>query len=392
MVYLSLLIMLILFSLSEDFFKSNSKNKSSNALYIIASVALTAIACFRFGQGLDYTAYMTMYDVISKFDSLLSLFGSTIHGEKGFLFICYICSKSGMPFEIFVFGISIIEMLLLFRFIHIFSEHKTLSLLLSFHTLYLTYIFSALRQGLAICIFLGILLPLFIEKKIYKYVLGVFICSLFHSSSLILLLPIFTNKINFKNTQSVIIATTFCFLVGGLSAPFTNLFLSNLTDFSEKRMNIGISIFAILKRIGIGIMIIYLYKNIYSSESKDKNIKPIYKIYIISLMLYGIFLGNSLVAARLSSFFECMEIILIPSAISKDAKNKLATISFSIIMASSMYFKNINEYIDRGHYYYFVNVFNYPYLNVFNENAFTDYCMAPLRDMQLIYERGQSLF
>ena len=391
MVYLSLLTMLIVFSLSEGLLKNNSETRNI-IFFATASIALTLIACFRFGQGLDYTAYMTMYDVIGNFSSISAMFNSSLHGEKGFLLLCYICSELGIPFELFVFGLSIVEMILLCRFIYTFSSHRMLSLLLAFHTLYLTYIFSALRQGLVICAFLGLLLPLLTENKIYKYIIGVLLCSLFHSSAFILLLPVFINRINFKNTQSAIIAVTFCFLLGGLSSQFINLFFSSLVDFTDRRMSIGISFFALLKRLGVGAFIIYLYRDIYSSENFDKRIKQLYKIYILGLILYGIFSGNSLVAARLSSYFECLEIILIPLAISRETNKKMVILSFCIVMVSSMYFKNINEYIENGGYYYFVNVFNYPYLNVFNENAFTDYCMAPLRDMQLIYQKGDSFF
>lgn len=387
MIYLFLLIILALFSLSDEFLKNKS-----NILYVIASITLTAILCFRFGQGPDYAAYMTMYYETGKFGSLASLFSSNIHGQKGYHLICYICSKSGITFEIFTFFWSIIEMFLLCKFIYRFSSHKTLSLLLAFHTLYLTYIFSAFRQGFVLCIFLGILFPLLIENKISKYLIGVLICSLIHTSALILLLPIFINKINFKDTRSIVICIILCLSLSVAITPFTNAFLVNRLNFNEQYLDSGINILALLKRVIFGILIIYLYRNVHHSENPSKGIKQLYKIYLLGFMIYIIWVGNPLIAARLTFYLESAEIILFPAAMTKETKQKLAMLALCIIISAIMYYKNINAYIQQGKYYNFVNVLNYPYINVFNEAAYTNYCNAPLQNIYLIYEEGSFLF
>ncbi len=391
MVYLSVLSMLILFSLLDELSGNTSKNKS-NILYFIASLTLTTMLCFRFGQGSDYTAYMAMYNETSKFGSISSLFTSHMHGQKGYHLICYICSKSGIPFEIFTIAWSITEMFLLCSFIYKFSSHRVLSLLLAYHTLYLTYIFSAFRQGFVLCIFLGILFPLLIENKISKYVVGVLLCSFIHISAIVLLLPVLINKINLKNTQSIIICIAFCCLLSGLITPLTNVLLVNRLDFSERNLSAGINILALLRRVVSGVLIIYLYRNIHHSENTSKEIKQLYKIYLSGFMLYIILVGNPLLASRLTFYLESAEIILIPAAITKETKQKLAMCLFCIFMSSLMYYKNIDSYIQQGKYYDFINVFNYPYINIFNETAYVNYCNAPIQNIYLIYEDGSFLF
>ena len=46
--------------------------------------------------------------------------------------------------------------------------------------LYLVYMVSGLRQGLAVCLFLGIALPFLMERKWIAYVITIFLTLSFH--------------------------------------------------------------------------------------------------------------------------------------------------------------------------------------------------------------------
>ena len=46
--------------------------------------------------------------------------------------------------------------------------------------LFVTYMVSGLRQGLAICVFLGVALPFYMERKWVRYVLAALVAASFH--------------------------------------------------------------------------------------------------------------------------------------------------------------------------------------------------------------------
>ena len=75
---------------------------------------------------------------------------------------------------------AVIEMVLLGRFLKKYVPYQTTGLFLSYPVLIFVYMVSGLRQAMAICIFLGLVLSFYLEKKWIQYVIGVLIAASFH--------------------------------------------------------------------------------------------------------------------------------------------------------------------------------------------------------------------
>lgn len=155
-------------------------------MYTLLFIVLTFILAFRYGQGSDYYAYYLQFDGVDASSSLLS--NSLYHGELGWYIILVISKRLGMNFDFFIGILSIVMMGSIYRAIKRYSPYGITSLLLLYPTFYLTYFFSAIRQGLLMSIFLGFGLELLLEKRNVKYIFLIIALSFIHKSAIILLI------------------------------------------------------------------------------------------------------------------------------------------------------------------------------------------------------------
>ena len=163
--------------------------KTYQPLYTILFISLSLMLCFRFGQGTDYFAYQYIYELVPKTLNLSKLSALTsIHSEVGWKFLCAFAKIIGINFYTFVAIIGAITMYCLNLFIKKFCPLKITALFIAYPTLYLTYIFSGMRQALILCLFLGVLLDLYLKKKYAKFFFLVLLSSLIHTASLVLLI------------------------------------------------------------------------------------------------------------------------------------------------------------------------------------------------------------
>ena len=132
-------LLLLVFIMVCCLFEKNGRKWVFHAAWLV----LTAVLCIRFAQGRDYRTYWMMYH-----------YGD---GHSEFLWRCIttILNNAGVPFEAFIFGISLFMMYGIRRAVLRFSPYHCFSLLLLYPTIYFSYFFSALRAGILIAFFLG---------------------------------------------------------------------------------------------------------------------------------------------------------------------------------------------------------------------------------------------
>ena len=121
------------------------------------------------------------------------IFSSDLHTEFGFKIIILILKSLHMPFEVLIGLFAVISMFLTHKAIVKFVslKYSALALLLLFPTVYLTYFYSGIRQGLVIALFISTLLPALLEKSYVKYYLiCLFGVSMHFSSFLLLFVPL----------------------------------------------------------------------------------------------------------------------------------------------------------------------------------------------------------
>ncbi|MBO6128655.1 MAG: EpsG family protein [Pseudobutyrivibrio sp.] len=346
--------------------------------FIIMWIILTLMLIFRYGQGTDYYAYFLQYEYIDSAGSFwINALG---HGEIGWYILLLTANKLGLSFFVFLGIISFVMMISIYRVISKYSPYKILSLLLLFPTFYLTYCYSAIRQGLVLCLFLGFGFELLLNKKYLKYYLLTFVLVLFHTSAVILLL--LPALLNWKNNK-ILIALGLS-IVGGFVIYYGQ---GILMAASESYRKVEFSILAIVVRLIVFYVVRKLYKSAHISEvnTNDKVISVAYSIYEVGILLFMALCWTSTLSQRLTMPLKAVEIFLIPmlmyrnsfklDKILNSSKYQSVVISLLLIVAITNveFVKNIYSYINQGNYRSFVTPLNYPYVSVFNQQEIYTY-------------------
>ena len=347
-----------------------------NICYIFTLIVLTVFLCLRYGQGTDFPAYEFTYNLSpNRFDYNNGIyFSDVVSIDYGWWILNNIFKSIGVSFSGYIFVLSIVEMLLIDRFIRKMdhNRYKVLILLLAFPTVYLTYMFSALRQGLVIAIFLGVMLPYLVQKKYVRYLAILILVSFLHKSSLILIVMLFIDKVSVKQLKYCLIP---CFGVGLISSKlFVPIFV--LIGKPSYAANLSMNPFALMERMAMLGIILFLYEEYVKNSEINKlykfespTVDKLLKVYLVGTCMYLTFLMFPLVASRLCIFFKLFEIWLIPQMlpyIRRERRIQILAILF--VITAGMTLKNINTSIKEGSYYNGVSTINYPYVTIFDKN------------------------
>lgn len=364
--YLALFACLILFALLSR------KNVKKDLKYTIAMLIMTVVLCLRYGQGTDYFSYNDLYTMYSTFE--LAITNPYNHYmEILYRLICAFFNTLGFSFAGFVAVVSLFNMLMLNRFLKRYSQNPIFSLLLFYPTFYLTYFFSIIRQAIVLSVFLGYMVELLMKKKVAKYFLCSLIMALIHSSSVVLIAIPILLKFNLKKIYFIIACAAPIGLIMA-TTPIAKLFayIPFVGTQILNYINQSISVIALLERVISFTIIWYLYKSRKPGLEQDC-IDHFMKLYAFGLAIYFIFMPFPLISSRLMLFFKVFEVILIPNMINIKKSVHLILSVVVLSMTVIMYFKNIGSYIDQGLYNDSVNVFNYPYFNIFDKQEIWKY-------------------
>lgn len=345
--------------------------------YAISIGILSIMLVFRYGQGTDYFGYYWIYTKISPEINLSQLMDSSIHTEAGWKFVCVIFKMLGASFEMLVVVVSIIEMFLLNKFVNKYCRYKIFSLLLSYHTLYLTYLFSALRQGLVICVFLGVLYDWYAEKKYLHYVIGVLLCTTLHTSAIVLLLIFLLKCRKLNNLKTIEWLIIFAWGAGiVLATGIFNFALQKILPnsvmvyFSNNTVSI-----ALLERICSYVFVTIIYVKYLKNKKCERisYVSDFMKLYSIGIFLYGATIWVPLVSSRFTFYFKVLEIAIVSSTLAECKKIREIIFAYFLALSLVMFVKNVGNYIYEGDYFDGVTVLNYPYVSMIEKNEIFNY-------------------
>lgn len=129
--------------------------KNNTFIFIIFGIGLTLLSMFRFGFGMDYFSYLVHYTLNPS--TIKDAISNQSHVDVGFRIIMGVFKYFKLNYEVFIAGISLMIMFMYLRVINKNSKFKIMSLLIFFSVYYSIYVNSALRQGIAIVIFLQLI-------------------------------------------------------------------------------------------------------------------------------------------------------------------------------------------------------------------------------------------
>lgn len=351
---------------------------------------MTLMLAIRYGQGSDYYGYYLQYIRIGSSSSLFV--NSLYHGELGWYMLIVIAKRLGFCFEVFIALLSIAMMYSIGRAIKKFSPYKIWSLLIFYPTFYLTYCFSAIRQGLVMSLFLGFGLELLLEKKWIKYYILSIILILFHKSAIaLLLLPVIMHFKECRIEKYCVVAVAFCvfFCYSGILNRVAKAI--GIADY----FNVSISVMAILLRTILFFVIYILHRESHYYSEKNNFIiyeleNSLYFIYFVGYVIYLTLAFADTLSQRLTMPLKSVEVVLLPLLFFnlKNRRNitrssfkylkigrfRIAVLAMLVVLMLNVEtIKNIYSYIDQGNYYSWVNPLNYPYSTVFDKKYIRGY-------------------
>lgn len=340
-------------------------------LYYFLFAILSALLLFRYGQGSDYTNYRIIYDEI--YNQIYSSEPSVkkIHGEIGWRLLNQLFIVLGIKYQYLVMLVSVIELWMVHRFVSDYCKGtRCAALLLLYPMFYLTYMFSALRQGLVMCIFLGYMLPLLEKRRYVIYILATLFCGMIHSAAFLylLLLPVRRMKVSHLEWCCV------CGLIIGLIINYTGqgtFFTKFMPPAVAAYMkNIGLSWFALGEKMIMACIIAYMAHHM---DDDSEFLLQIYKIYVVGAGIYFVSCWMPLVAGRLFFLWKFVEVVIVTRFMQHREKLRQVLMCGVLMLNSVMFFKNINGYIMEGRYKEHVKIWNYPYISLFDKDKLTYY-------------------
>jgi len=264
-------------------------------------------------------------------------------------------------------------MLFMHLFIRGMCPERNLALLLIFPTLYLTYFFSGLRQGLAMSVFLGLVLKCLFQKRYVMYILGVALCMTIHFTAAMyfFLLPVVL-----LNIQPRVMGLMFYVCLAGgifLGLPVTQEVLQQLPLPGGVLHYLRQSeIFwpAAMERVVLLAVVLAVYF-LCKKQDRDPAAKFALTVYILSVAVYMLLFWNYILS-RLVYPLKLFEIILLAMLLPKVTRYRGLVFSFIILHSCVMVYKNIWSYITWSNIafqmdYSGLSVFDYPYISIFNQ-------------------------
>ena len=381
-IYLVVWLVLCLLTLKQSVGKET--RTAEKIEFWVCFLILKGILVFRYGQGSDYFGYRYNYYKIS--DVAITFPNYDVHGETGYQLVCNIFRILHIPFEGLIAFISILQMGFLLVFLKRYKVAYPFALLLIYPTLYLTYLASGMRQGLAIAVFLGVLFPVLENRRYFAYIVGTLLCMTFHTVSVVFLVLLIPMKIRKVSTLQIL--TVLAWLAGCILSTQEGQSLIMALGISKLNYYLGngasISLAAVAERLLFTGIITWLYLKLCKIGKCSDRFRFAYSCYLMAMALYGGLLWNELVASRTTSMLRFIEIYLLIYGIQQMRRgSRYLLVVILVAFETFMTVKNIRAAIDQGPYVQEVMVATYPYVSVFNSQDIYKYRLVPNKYINL---------
>ena len=311
-IYILLFITLMLLSILNIYI---DKIKLIN-IYIIFSIFLLLFTGFRYYLGgSDYYVYKAYFDNMPDLQHINSLIKCFTNDSMWLFFI-----------------ITLISLSVLLYFNYKYCKYPFFTLTFYFYKTFLYTNFVAMRQSIAIAIFI-ISIKYILDGNFKKYAISIFIASLFHTSSIVLIFLYFVRNIKLKKlnmTKILMIGISIMLLskpIILIISKIAILFGASST-VQNKITNISSSIGINLHVIEIVIFYFIFARNYKPNNDNEKIIYNLFAIYTILLIGFS----NYVIFIRISMYFYFIIMIFISSSLKKNSNLKLKQLQVYTLM------------------------------------------------------------
>ncbi|CAG9355494.1 EpsG family protein [Clostridium perfringens] len=329
-------LIILIIGLALIIFQNNIKNTKNNLLkklYIIPVFSFLAfISMFRASFiGNDTIQYLNIFENL-KFYEIKDFKGRY---ELGYIFLNKLILNISDNSQLILIITSFFIIFSYSRFIYKYSNNIWLSMLLYFCLGYFGNSMNIIRQEMAIAI-LFFAYDFLIRRKFLKFVVIVFIASLFHQLSIIFIIayPISKLKLNF-NTILVFLSVTILGVllfnpILSMLMKFTkyNYYLDSVYLDGEIRLASVLNIMILIITLIFG-LIINKYYNVY----KFDNCVRIMTLFLLMGTVISIISLRFNLLDRVANYFSVFIIIYLPNIVDK-IKNKWISSLFIVIITT----------------------------------------------------------
>lgn len=298
-----------LFVLFFSFYASHNKTWG-NILSLSVIFIIAIFAGIRFNVGADFQNYEIIFEQIGSYAD------TTFVIEPGFFLLNFCIAQIGGNFSLLLLVCACFSIFLAYRSIQYFCSPQNnwiafIAIISS--TYYLVYIFSGIRQGIAMSFFLYSLRYM-VEKKVVKYFLCIGCGMLFHYSILVVLPFFLICRYKLKLGWSI------CFIILAFIAMqigVTNYLFKIIVSFFPGHYgayaeiynsfaNTQTSLGVYLRVVSWILILCIAYRNI----EDDKDI-ILYNLFVYGILLYLCFLSVDILI-RLADYFLTVIILILP--------------------------------------------------------------------------------
>lgn len=315
-------IYILLFTFSLQFLNDR---KNTTIFFFFLSSLLIFFASFRFEVGPDYLHYELIYNQIDEI-----FFNKNSKIEYGYRFLNYIINKCNLGFHTVLFISTFIVFINLYFACKYLKINPLVFILSYFSLLYLTNVINLVRHGIAVSfIFLAFSIRIKkdgIKKSIFPSIFILFIGSLFHYVSLLMIPFIIILKLNISRfAMLVLICVSFVF---SESLLLLNKILSTLhVNTTITETIVYYSMVQNTSKFGLGtllkflIFLYYLFINRTSLLSEDVHKLSINLSFYLLLVTF-LFANIPTLAERLSNVFTLGYVLIFYDLYIKAVKQK----------------------------------------------------------------------
>ncbi len=338
MIYYTVAIPLFILSFLSILNKKLTKNSDYIGGFFV--LILTIMATVRYKTGTDFDSYTSIYnDINSLFDGL----AGREYLEFGFrCFTAFLKTFSDSPTLFFGAMGALTLGLLYFGLKKIEGINIYIALLLYFMIFYISYTFNAMRQAVAMSIFIYSLSYIF-EGKFKQVFLLAILASSFHTTGILIIISYFITRSKVNLTYYFIFGTLVSFILYRLSF-FTVLsdlfFKSRFHRFLEIHSG-GLLAIQLLIRSVISFFFVFVSLYIIKTDV----FKKLTTMYLLGYFIYIIFYDSAMLATRFNMFFRVLEIVMFSMILyqSRYLFNRVIVFILISFLAVNILSKDINN-------------------------------------------------
>lgn len=318
-IIISFFILKLLSLLSEEVVGSDKKIKSDYFYYIFI-IIIFCFSAFRLGVGWDY--YQYYWTIVSNLET--NILG---RGELATIALVKFSSQTGLT-NLYFFMNSFITIILIAITINKYSVNKWISILIfiSFPLFFLNS-FSVIRFFTALS--LVFFAFRYIESKsIFKYIVVVYIASMFHNSALMAIPLYFINYLNL-NIFRILLLCGLSILFSSFINTFVLKYFPEYSVYTEKT------------DVKEGTLAIYFFMIVLISclpilrkLNSDRVSKLYFGCFLFGFLIYISFYGQGSMSHRLSLFGTIFVLLLIPKIFNLYFSNNIKYIVIYFILYS----------------------------------------------------------